>query len=251
MSFNSKFVWTDLSTYDVVEAKRFYSKVFGLDFYSYEVGTENEYHIAHKNGHYIAGLYPLPQQFQDKNFPSFWMPYIHTKDIYDTFQKAQSFDDSKVDIQPIAFDDDSMISLIRDPLGAGFTAYEGKGLKNREDLIHGTSCWWELHLSDISKVKTFYEVLFGWKIRQQTDNEYTIYLANGEAIGSAYEFSESFRGGYEYWIQTFLVDDVKQTSELIIEADGIKSIRFEDGRLLVRDSQGASFIITDEKKLPD
>ncbi len=165
MTFNSRFVWADLSTYDTEEAKQFYKGVFGWSFYNGGGGSSEDYFIARKKGSYFAGLYVLPEEFQRNNFPHFWMPYIHVEDISKTVEIAQGFEGTRIEVPPMTFKDGSQIALIRDPLGAGFTIYQGEDHRGSYKHFDGLPASSELHVSDLSLVKPFYESLFNWQLR--------------------------------------------------------------------------------------
>ena len=150
----NQFVFADLSTYDLNIARAFYSDVFQWIYDD----ADPEYLIAEYRGKQISGLYETPQKFKDMMMPSFWMSYIQVANIDDIVENAKILGgiielvDKDLPIGKVA--------LIRDPLGAGFTAYEGSLLNSRVENETNSLIWNELFISDFSKVKTFYEELF-------------------------------------------------------------------------------------------
>ncbi len=245
MSFQSTFIWTDLSTYQLEEAKNFYQSTFHWHYQIDEQVAEGPYLMAYLGNQYVAGMYELPLAFQGKHFPSFWMPYIHVKDVKATVTLAESFHNVRIELPPTSFSDGSTIALVRDPLGAGFTVYEGPIQKKTLKPGHGVLQWFELHVSRLQTVIPFYERLFGWRIEfQNNEQQALISSVEGDPIANFYELSEAFRGGYEYWIPTFQVGAIDPYCQQVQHSNGKVFQIFGDGRQLVNDSQGAAFIVS-------
>ena len=162
------FVWADLSTFHLHQTKKFYSQVFN---WAYTV-SDDQYCTAHKGTKQISGLYEMPETFQKMNMPSFWMSYIQVDNVETTVAQAKSLNAiiELVEENPIG-----KIALIRDPLGAGFTVYEGNQLNARGQNQADHMVWNELYVSDASQVKPFYEQLFGWTIQHDSNNRYDVF----------------------------------------------------------------------------
>jgi len=105
----SKFIWADLSTFDIQSAKRFYNQCFGWEYQALDDG----YLSCLVQDSPTAGLYTMPEKFQGMGMPSFWMSYVHVDDLEKIVRLADA--------------------LIRDPAGAGFTCYEGEDPGDREE----------------------------------------------------------------------------------------------------------------------
>ncbi|EGJ32900.1 putative lactoylglutathione lyase family protein [Moorena producens 3L] len=235
----------DLSTYQLDEAKNFYASTFHWKYQVDEPTLEGPYLMAHLGNQYVAGIYELPQAFKKKNFPSFWMPYLNVQDANATVSQALDFEGVSIELPPTTLSDGSTIALIRDPLGAGFTVYEGVIPNRPLRAGHGIPMWFELHLSRLREVIPFYEQLFNWKVDLIGDeSEALISLQDGTPIANFYELPEEFRGGYEYWIPTFQIEAMDQYLPTVKTSGGSYASIFGANRKLVFDSQGATFIVT-------
>lgn len=235
----NNFVYADLSTYDLKITKSFYSNVFEWNYQD----SGNGYFVAQFNGKEISGLYETPQKFKDMNMPSFWMSYIQVNSIEQTVEKAKELGGiiELVDKEnPIG-----KIALIRDPLGAGFTIYQGNQLNARTQSDKKSLVWNELFISDLSMVKDFYEGIFNWKIQEtkdKTKNRHLILNSLNEEISAIQVVSNDVKGKFEYWSVFFGVENVEETKKRVLENGG--SLVYEDQYLTsLADSFGAFFQI--------
>ncbi len=230
------FVFADLSTYDLTVAKPFYTTVFDWDY-----RTEDElYYLAHHNRKEISGLYETPQKFKDINMPSFWMSYIRVESVQETVSKARDLGGivELVDTEnPVG-----KIALLRDPLGAGFTVYEGNQLKSRYENVKNALVWNELFISDFSKIHGFYTALFHWTFSPADTNRRFILDSQKQQIGAIQEVHSAIKGKYEYWGVFFAVQNVAATKKRVLENGG--SLVLEDDRFTaLADPFGAFFHI--------
>ena len=241
---HGNFVWTDLTSFDVAKAKRFYRNVVGWEFESDGSGYEH----GHSGGGPRADIYEMPEFFQSINMPSFWVSYISVVDIDQVVAKANELG-AKVEIEES--DERGKVALIRDPAGAGFTCYEGDLLatsRSFEDV--GSWCWSELFVSDLSKVETFYTELFNWTIIPETGDRYSIANQAGQRIGSIQVASKDVKGDKEFWAVFFAVQDLDKARKDIESNDGnvIYELDNSEGHhLLAYDDQGAAFLVTQVK----
>ena len=116
----NKFVWTDLSTFDLSVARRDYERIFGWSFTG-----DDQYDFALDGQTPVAAIFPMPQKMVEINMPSFWMSYVGADDLEGKVKKAHSYKGVVIEVEPTHFDEHSRIALVRDPSGAGFTLYEG------------------------------------------------------------------------------------------------------------------------------
>lgn len=162
------FVWCDLSTFRVGTALEFYERLLGWSYIAISQLDGAPYQIASTEQGEAAGLFEMPEKFRRIGMPSFWMSYIQVGDMDSTVELAKGMG-GKVEVGPVPFDEDSSIALIRDPLGAGFTIYQGAALRPRESAAGpGRMIWNALYVSDAEAVTGFYETLFGWRISQDS-----------------------------------------------------------------------------------
>ena len=233
---DNNFVYADLSTFDVEKTKSFYSKLFNWSYF-----TDNQsYYVAYANDREVCGMYEMPEKFKAINMPSFWMSYIQVSNLESTLEKVKSHNgiieliDTNQSIGKIA--------LVRDSLGAGFTLYEGSALNSRFQKTHNTMVWNELFISDLDKIKPFYEGIFNWTIQKSTHGRHLIKNQSQETIGAIQELSNSIKGNKEYWSVYFGVSDreyVKQTAVL----EGGDVIYEDAENLVITDPNGAFFHI--------
>ncbi|MEM8897357.1 MAG: hypothetical protein AAGC85_04600, partial [Bacteroidota bacterium] len=80
--------------------------------------------------------------------------------------------------------------------------------------------WNELFISDVQKVKGFYEGIFNWTIKGGVDGRYDILDSKGEKISAIQEISNEIKGKYEYWAVYFGVKDPNVVKEKVIANGG-------------------------------
>ena len=249
----STFIWADLSTFDIQAAKQFYSQSFGWNHQ--ELGES--YVLCSTDKHPAAGLYTMPEKFQRIGMPSFWMSYIHVQDIQQIVRAAEEHG-AKVEIKPQAAPGGGQIALIRDPAGAGFTCYEGDNLGGRDSAGNfGRMVWNELHVSDLSRVESFYTHVFGWAVRATNDaDRYEIYASSSapKPIAGIQVTSNEIKGDKEYWGVYFSVSNLSTASKLIEQSGGKIVAEQPLGSLpavLAYDPQGAAFYVVEGKRDSD
>jgi len=227
MNTDAKFVWADLSTFNLEEAQGFYGKCFGWES--------------------SAGLYVMPEKFQHIRMPSFWMSYIQVQNIEETVRVAKA-NGAIIELSPEAAPGGGLVALIRDPAGAGFTCYEGDAL-GTSDIVdtHGSRAWHELHVSDITVVEPFYSAVFGWKItRLNEPDRYSIDDQSGVTVAGVRVTSNELKGDKEYWGVYFSVDDLAGAIEVIQHCGGelvTEQALGERHSVLAYDNQGAAFYV--------
>lgn len=226
------FIWTDLSTYKLQESVAFYEEVL-----NWKLLNNDNYFIGGKDKGLDVGIYETPAFFQKINMPHFWMNYIQVENLKGTEEFAERLG-GKVELSQKVFYK-GQISLIRDPMGAGFTVYQGNELKQTSKTVGKR----ELHTSNIQKVLHFYEGLFDWNIKKLSNTDFEI-QNKSKPIGRVLEISNSKKGKYEYWVSEFKVDNVEEVLNKVLEKGGIL-ISEEENRKLVTDKfKEAFFYIT-------
>ncbi len=233
----NNFVFADLSTFDLEIARNFYSKVFGWSFLS----QDDSYYLASHHKKEICGIYETPKKFREMGMPSFWMSYIRVNDLDKTVEQARQLGGI------IELVDHSLpigkIALIRDPLGAGFTIYQGNLLNSRFNNEENALVWNELFISDISRIRPFYEGIFDWKIQETENSRFLIKNSSNETIGGIQQVSNKLKGDKEYWSVFFGVKNIEETKAKVLTNGG--SLVYEDGNTtILADAFGAFFHIT-------
>jgi predicted enzyme related to lactoylglutathione lyase len=236
----NNFVFADLSTFDEKVATNFYTQVFDWQFH-----TDGGYHLAHAKGKEICGLYETPAKFKAMNMPSFWMSYIRVEHVEETVEKARQLGGiiELVDLNQAI----GKIALIRDPMGAGFTIYEGTALNSRYEDTANALVWNELFVSDFSRVKLFYEGILQWKFKAKQDNRYVILNSKEKEIGAIQEISNDIKGNKEYWAVYFGVEDIAQAKATVLSNKG--TLLYEDeSSTMLADPFGAFFYVAPIQK---
>jgi len=249
----NRFIWADLSTFNIQSAKRFYSQCFGWKYHEIAAG----YLSCQAQGSPAAGLYTMPEKFQSIGMPSFWMSYIQVNDIENIVRVAEQHG-AKIEIKPQPAPGDGMIALIRDPAGAGFTCYEGEDLGGRNNGNNpGCLVWNELHVSDLANVKSFYEKVFGWQVRATgVSGRYEIFTSaeHSEPIAGIQVTSNDIKGDKEYWGVYFSVNNLSKAVKDIEKGGGQLVAEQPLGNrlaMLAYDSQDAAFYIVEGASNPD
>ena len=239
----NKFVWSDLSTFDMPSARADYAALFGWAF----DGSE-DYDFAMIGASQMAAVFPMPTRLADIGMPSFWMSYVMVADLDATVAKVRQHPGVVIEVEPEAFSSDARIALVRDPSGAGFTLYEGPEISPAASTgsSEGAVLARFHHSPDIGLISAFYEDLFGWRFVQRAAEPWPVYdilHADGSVVAQAEEVPEAVRGKFRYWMPCFAVASVAETRSRLENRDGQVSFDLGDGRLVVHDRQGGHFMI--------
>ena len=183
---HGSFVWADLSTFRIDVTERYYSRVMGWQLSN---------GVAHVGGGATVLIYTMPEKFQAIGMPSFWISYIALDRLTDVIEKARALG-GKVELGPTPYEQ-GKIALIRDPLGAGFTVYEGVAIGD-VTVGDGARAGHGLLVSDISQVAQFNEALFGWEFGPSDAGVQRVNLG-GQVIFHAHSIADpNVRGKEEY-----------------------------------------------------
>ncbi len=230
---DSNFVWTDLSSYDTAASRRFYEAVFGWKSYgmgridaepSDRFGMDHvNYHIATLSDQPAAGIFDMPPFFQEIKMPPFWMSYLAVDDIEAVVARAGDIAGVTIDVEPTAFGDGTMV-LIRDPLGAGFTCYDGPNIDAKGDGSQsGRMVWNELITESILAVEQFYREVLGFDLVEDNGHDGNrVKLTNGagEEVAGIQEVDASIRSKKVYWVPFFSVDGLAELTSRVNSAGG-------------------------------
>lgn len=228
------FIWADLSTFRRDVTEPFYSAVMGWRF---------DDGLASTGGLAVAQVYTMPEKFQKIGMPSFWMSYIAVSDINAAIDAACDLG-GKVELGPEPFEG-GQIALIRDPLGAGFTVYEGAPL-GEVARGSGSRLGHALFVSDASAVRDFYAQLFGWTFGAGFGGMQSI-LAHNQRVASLHEVpSEEQRGKEQYWAVLFAHDNLAMAQARALEHGGqiVSETQLPEGpTTIIADPDGGTFFL--------
>lgn len=242
---HGEFVWCNLSSFRPDTTKRFYRKLLGWSYIETAQPDGWPYHVAMAGDRDAASIFEMPKAFQDLRFPSFWMPYIAVDDLQATCDRAVEFGGT-IELGPLGWSETDRIVLIRDPLGAGFTVYQGVGLKpDPREGSPGHRAWCSLVVSNAKQVAPFYRNLFGWQI-SGTDTTLFVSTQDGKEIADISQVTEDMRGRYQFWGVHFTVHNLDRAARTVDRQGGEVLFR-EDGTearfLLATDPDGAAFYL--------
>ena len=242
MSPFNRFVWTDLSTFDMGKARADYGQFFGWHF-----AGASDYDFARLGARAAAAVFPMPSQLAKLNLPSFWMSYIHVEDLSATVDRARTHKGVIIEVEPEPFGETGRVALVRDPNGAGMTLYEGPNIfdsfaKDEAGSVMGRY----YHVPELGRAEAFYQDLFGWTFHPLDAPEapwptFAIHHADGDALATAELVPESIRGRFRYWMPCFATT---HSAEALETQGASHRIDLYDGRTMLSDRQGASFMIS-------
>lgn len=238
----SDFVWADLSALDLGKAKRFYRDVLGWRY----SGT-SDYTYANAGGKASAGLFTMPEKFQHMGLPSFWMSYIAVPDVQEVVERARHAG-GIIEVEPSDYKGLGMIALIRDTAGAGFTVIQdGPTTPNKASAASpGFPAHNELHVSDATKVISFYEAVFGWRFTPVGPARFDVVNEAGQVIAALEQIPTEIKGKFEYWAVYFTVKDVDTAINTAVKRGGVLLVKdaTDTGTVaLLQDPDGAMFML--------
>lgn len=234
-----EFVWTDLSSYHVPKSSAFYADSFEWQI---PLSQNDKYHIATIGGTPAAALYEMPETYQKKGFPPFWMSYIQVPSVENSIKLALELG-GQLEMGPIEVEG-GCFALIRDPLGAGFSLYQSAEDYTPAKGNNTVQCR-ELHISNLKSVQAFYEKLFNWSIEKSAASPFQISNSDRIEIGTIRELPHALRAGYEYWIPVFQVANLQEYMQKLRKLGGIVYQVFDQRIAMVTDPYGASFMVVD------
>jgi predicted enzyme related to lactoylglutathione lyase len=116
-----EFVWNELATTNIQEAKNFYSKVFGWEFIDKNMG-EMTYTIIKKEGKEFGGIWSIPTE-QQKQIPPHWIPYVLVENVEQSLTKVRK--NGGTVIKPVQKAGDmGLFAIIKDPSGAHLALWQ-------------------------------------------------------------------------------------------------------------------------------
>jgi predicted enzyme related to lactoylglutathione lyase len=237
------FCWVDLGTTDVDAAKAFYTNIFGWEYEDVRAG---DYTLATRDGHVVAGLYPLGAVGQ----PPAWISYVATDDLDVAVDRARELGATTL-TEPLSAGHAGRLAVTADPAGAVFALWEaddrpGAALVN----AHGALTMNQLNSSDTDAARRFYEGLFLWQFDElDTRGGPSIWsvLNDSTLNGAMMPLPDGAEGTPSHWLAYFAVDDLEAARGRTTDGGGdviVGPTTVPAGRFLVaRDPQGAYFAL--------
>ena len=183
-----RFVWHELMTRDVPEAKKFYSKLIGWKAQAWPL--DPAYTVCHSEQGPTAGIYGIPADMPVE-VPAHWLGYIGTRDVDGTAAAAVRAGGSIIK-GPEDIPGAGRSAILKDPQGAEFAILDPENSRPEVQGMPptGSFSWHELATSDAEAAMSFYSDLFGWDVlmRMPLDRgeTYLIFGNNGIQRGGIY-----------------------------------------------------------------
>jgi uncharacterized protein len=243
------FCWIELATSNQNAGKSFYSVLFGWTVRDVPMGPDDVYTLLELGGRIAAGAFAIKPS-ESATVPPHWHLYIAVASADEAAKKAVELG-GKVMEGPFDVGDRGRAALLQDPTGAFFSVWQAKqriGLGVTGEP--GAFCWADLSTPDPARAKTFYEGLFGWKLKPGEGKESGyLHIVNGENyIGGVPPARQSAGNVPPHWLIYFAVGDVDKTFQRAKEMNARIMLRPMDvegvGRVaMLADPQGAVFAL--------
>jgi predicted enzyme related to lactoylglutathione lyase len=245
-----RFCWYELLTSDPQAAPAFYGEVAGWGTTIWD-GGEKPYTMWMNGESPIGGLMQLPEEAVAGGAPPHWLAYISTPDVAATTEKARELG-ATVFFGPMEIPEVGTISVIQDPQGAVFSAYQPATFTPGHDdpAAIGEFSWHELATSDWEAAWAFYAELFGWNKGDAMDmgemGTYQMFHRGAHLLGGV--FNRSAEMPVSAWLLYIHVGDVNAAIEKVKELggqvlNGPMEVPGGDQVAQCMDPQGAAFAV--------
>lgn len=239
-------MWIDLFTSDTGKAEAFYGGLFGWTFES--AGEEfGGYITVSKDDKLVAGCM---KNDASQDTPDMWSLYLKTDDA----RKIESLaveNGGQVYASAMDVAELGTMTLIADVGGAAIGAWQ-PGTHKGFDVVGepGTPSWFELHTRDYDKTIDFYQNVFKWNTKPESDTPEFRYMmliaADGTGLAGVMDASAFMPEGVPAaWSIYFGVDDTDAALKRVVELGGTIIEGAEDtpyGRLArAADTTGTQF----------
>jgi hypothetical protein len=157
---HGRFVWRELMTTNVDDARSFYGELFAWTFKGSELPHGGTYWLTYVGTKQIAGMMQKPK---DVDAPPHWSGYVSVPDVDAATARAKA--EGGQSPMSMDLDDVGRMGLIIDPGGAVSWAFKSvhgdTPMTGRPEV--GEFCWESLASTDLAKAKSFYQAVYGWK----------------------------------------------------------------------------------------
>lgn len=245
-----EFCWIELATSNQNAAKSFYAALFGWTVRDVPIGPNEIYSLLELQGQVAAAAFTINPKEAAAGVPPHWHLYVAVASADEASKKAQELG-GKVMEAPFDVMDRGRAALIQDPTGAFFSVWQankrpGMGVTGEP----GAFCWADLNTGDQGRIKTFYEGLFGWKLKPGEGKEDGyLHIVNGENyIGGVPPGHQHNPKDPPHWLIYFAVADVDASFRRAKDMNArilLRPMDFEGvGRVaMLADPQGAVFAL--------
>lgn len=244
------FCWVELGTTDGESAKKFYTGLFGWDFFDAPAGPGGVYTMLKLGGKDVGALYQMPPEMTAQGIPPHWLSYVSVAGVDEAAAKAKEAGATLMK-EPFDVMTVGRMAVVQDPTGAVFALWQagthsGAGIVN----VPNSFCWNELATNDTAKAGDFYSTVFGWtkKVQQMGPMEYTSFMNGERPAGGMYTLPPEMANVPPNWMVYFAVEDCDAT---VARAEGLGAKTISPamdiptvGRFaILLDNQGAAFAV--------
>lgn len=208
------FVWREIMTTDVEDAKGFYGELFNWTFEDAQMpGTT--YWLIKAGGREVAGAMPMPPEAGE--IPPHWMSYVSVPDVDATTEAATAAGGS-VGVAPTDIPPVGRFSVFGDPTGAWITAFrasDGDGHLPEQPGV-GEFCWETLFTTDPEQAKRFYTRVFGWELREGPAGPNSVFGVGDASVADV----EAAPGTPSSWLTYVVVNDLDDACRRLEQLGG-------------------------------
>lgn len=245
-----EFCWIEVASSNQKAANSFYAALFGWTVRDVPIGPDEVYSLLELQGRVAAGSFTISPDESAAGIPPHWHLYVAVVSADETAKKAAELG-GKVVEAPFDIKDRGRAALIQDPTGAYISVWQanqrlGIGVTGEA----GAFCWADLITPDQAKAKTFYEGLFGWKLKpgQEKESGY-LHIMNGENYtGGVPPAHKNSPNDPPHWLIYFEAADVDKTFQRAKDMNArvlLRPMDFEGGGrvAMLADPLGAVFAL--------
>ena len=248
------FVWHELVTTDMAEAKTFYAKV--LDWTVHDAPMSGTaYSLFNAKDAPAAGMMKLTDQARQMGAMPYWLGYVRVEDV-DAAAAQFSELGGIVHIPPTDVPNIGRFSVVSDPQMATLALIKGAQPAQApppQPNPLGHVVWNELFAADRKSAFSFYSAVFGWRKAEgagEVEN-YEPLSAGDDVIGGILDKPDSLR--IPFWLYFFAVDDIDSALERVKTGGGqvlYGPVALAAGGRIAhcRDPQSALFALLDRRR---
>ncbi|OBH11943.1 VOC family protein [Mycobacterium sp. E3247] len=248
------FSWVDLATTEPAAAAAFYGTLFGWTPDERRMADGRAYTVFCREREEVAGLYALPAG-DPAGGETRWNSHVSVADVDAAAARARALGGSIL-AGPLDFGDRGRLVVVRDPHGPVIHLCEpGRYFGATRVNEPGYLTWNELATPDVDAAIAFYSGLFDWRIEFLAGMPvpYWVIRVGPRDNGGLRGLTAADAGAPSRWLPYFVVTDVAETGAAAIAAGGaVLAGPTEQPKgvfSLLRDPQGASFLVFESDKL--
>lgn len=240
--------WIEVTAPDVAASMVFYGGLFGWTFESHDLGFDEPYVLASKDGEVVAGI--GGPRIGQRAEPAYWNVYFATDDLEAAIKNCEAAG-GRLLAGPFVFPQACRVAILVDALGAQLGLWQGDSLPgaricNEPDTFQ----WNELVTDDVTVAEEFYREAFGLTLEDHPVGDdqrpYLGFTLDGHAVAGT--TPPPVEGIRPFWNIYLNVTDAEATCARAVELGGsvlappfeVAGIGFVAGLL---DPQGAMFFL--------